>query len=320
MKAIVYEKYGSPDVLHIADVPKPQPKKGEVLVRIRATAVNSADWRLRKADPFLVRLMFGFFKPRIKILGIVFSGVVEDMGSDVTRFQVGDEIFGLTPTAILGCNAEYLALPETSALALKPQNLSHEEAACLPFGGHTALHFLKKADLQAGQRVLIYGASGAVGTAAVQLAKYYGATVTAVCGPSNVDLVKALGADEVIDYTKTDLGAIKERFDVVIETVNKAPVAKVAALLQPGGTLVLAAAMLKEVFQGLWLMFTRKIKLLAGEVQVTHEDMTFLKTLAEAGKLKAPIDRTYSMAQIPEAHAYVEQGHKRGNVAITIAQ
>jgi NADPH:quinone reductase-like Zn-dependent oxidoreductase len=319
MKAIIYEKYGAPDVLRLADIPKPQPKAGEVLVRVRATAVNSADWRLRKADPFLVRLMFGLFAPRIKVLGGVFSGVVEAVGPGATRFQAGDEVFGLSPTTILAGYAEYLALPETVALAIKPQNLSHEEAACLPFGGHTALHFLKKADLHAGQRVLIYGASGSVGVAAVQLAKHYGASVTAVCGPSNVAMVKALGADEVMDYTQTDLTTIKERFDLVIETVNKAPVAQVAALLKPGGALVLGAAMLKAIFQGLWLSFTQKIKLLAGEAQATPEDITFLKTLAEAGKLKPAIDRTYPLEQMQEAHAYVERGHKKGNVAITIA-
>ncbi len=319
MKAIIYTKYGPPDVLKLKDVEKPRPKENEVLIRVKATAVNSADWRLRKADPFMVRFFFGLFKPKKNILGVVFSGVIENAGKDVTRYKAGDQVFGLSDMS-LGTYAEYICLPETSALAIKPNNISFEEAATIPFGGHTALHFLRKANIKNGQLVLVYGASGAVGTAAVQLAKYYGAKVTAVCSTANIEMAASLGADKVIDYTKTDILQVEETFDIVFETVNKAPISKIIKLLKKNGILILGSAMLKEMFQGSLISLFGKIKLLMGEAKASADDMNFLKELAASGKLKTVIDRVYPLEQIVEAHAYVEKGHKKGNVIVKINQ
>ena len=203
MRAIICTKYGDPSVLHLSEMEKPTPKDNEILIKMMATTVNSGDARLRRADPFLVRLVFGFFKPKIRVLGNVISGIVEAVGNNVTTFKVGDEVFGLNDLT-MGTYAEYLVVQESTPLALKPSNTSFEEAAATVFGGHTALHFLKKADIKTGQKVLIYGASGAVGSAAVQIAKYYGAQVTAVCSTANLELVKNMGADTVLDYTKQD--------------------------------------------------------------------------------------------------------------------
>ena len=319
MKAITYTKYGPPDVLKLKDVEKPQPKDNEVLIRIKATAVNSADWRLRKADPFMVRFFFGLFNPKKNILGVVLSGVIEKIGKDVTSYKAGDQVFGLSDMS-LGTYAEYICLPETSALAIKPNNISFEEAAAIPFGGHTALHFFKKANIKNGQSVLVYGASGAVGTAAVQLAKYYGAKVTAVCSATNVEMVTSLGADKVIDYTKTNITHIDETIDIIFETVNKVPVSEIKKLLRKNGTLILSAAMLKEMFQGSLISLFGKIQVLMGEAKATADDMNFLKELSSSGKLKAVIDRVYPLEQIVEAHTYVEKGHKRGNVVITLKE
>lgn len=317
MKAIVYTKYGPPDVLQLKDVEKPQPKDNEVLIRIKATAVNSADWRLRKADPFMVRFFLGLFKPKKNILGVVLSGVIENAGKDVTRYNAGDQVFGLSDMN-LGTYTEYICLSETSALAIKPNNISFEEAAAIPFGGHTALYFLKKANIKSGQSVLVYGASGAVGTAAVQLAKYYGAKVTAVCSTANIEMVASLGADNVIDYTKTDIIHIDEHFDIIFETVNKAPISKLKGLLRKNGTLILSSAMLKEMIQGSLISLTSDKKVMLGEAKVTADDMNFLKELVESGKINPVIDRTYPFGQIAEAHAYVEKGHKKGNVAVIL--
>jgi len=319
MKAIIYTKYGPPGVLQLKDVEKPQPKDNEILIRINATAVNSADWRLRKADPFMVRFFFGLFKPKKNILGVVLSGVIEKIGKDVTSYKAGDQVFGLSDMS-LGTYAEYICLPETSALAIKPNNISFEEAAAIPFGGHTALHFFKKANIKNGQSVLVYGASGAVGTAAVQLAKYYGAKVTGVCSATNVEMAASLGADKVIDYTKTDITHIDETFDIIFETVNKVPVSEIKKLLRKNGNLILGSAMLKEMFQGSLISLFGKIQVLMGEAKATADDMNFLKELAASGKLKAVIDRVYPLEQIVEAHAYVEMGHKKGNVVITLKE
>ena len=318
MKAIVYTKYGPPDVLKLKEVEKPAPKDNEVLIKIKATAVNSADWRLRKADPFMVRFFFGLFKPKRNILGVVLSGVIEQTGKNVTRYKAGDQVFGLSDK-YLGTYAEYICLPETSALALKPDNISFEDAAAIPFGGHTALHFLRKADIKSGQSILVYGASGAVGAAAVQLAKYYGAKVTGVCSSANVEMVTSLGADNVIDYTKTDITHIDETFDIIFETVNKVPVSEIKKLLKKNGTLILSAAMSKEMLQGSLISMFGNIKVLIGEAIVAADDMNFLKELAASGKLKAVIDRIYPLEEIVEAHAYAEMGHKKGNVIIQIA-
>lgn len=318
MKAVVYTEYGPPDVLKLKEVEKPELKDNEVLIKVISTGVNSGDWRLRKADPFMARFFMGLFKPKKNILGVVLAGKVEKSGKDVTRYKPGDKVFGLSDK-IFGTYAEYICLPETSALALMPDNISFEEAAVIPFGGHTALHFLRKANIKNGQTILVYGASGAVGTAVVQLAKYYGAIVTAVCSTANVEMVKSLGADKVIDYTETDVTKIDETFDIIFETVNKVPVSEIKKLLKKSGTLILGSAMIKEMLQGALISFSGNAKVLMGEASATSDDMNFMKELVNNGKFKSVIDRTYNLEQIAEAHAYVEKGHKRGNVVIKIS-
>lgn len=317
MKAAVYTEYGSPEVLQIKEMAKPLPKDNEVLVKIHATSVTSGDTRLRRADPFAVRFIFGLFKPKKPVLGGVLSGEIEAVGKNVTKFKVGDPVFGST-SMDFGAYAEYISMPETGALAIKPENLSHEEAAALPFGGATALHFLQKANIQPGQKVLIYGASGAIGTAAVQIAKYFGAEVTGVCSTTNIEMVKSIGADHVIDYTKTDFSKNGIQYDVVYETVNKAPVASCIAAVKKNGTLLLGAAMLPQMLRGAWTSATGNIKVVFGTVFGTAEQIGFLQKMVEEGKLKAVIDKNYDLAQIAAAHAYVDKGHKKGNVVIRV--
>jgi NADPH:quinone reductase-like Zn-dependent oxidoreductase len=319
MKAIVYTEYGSPEVLQLKDVEKTIPKHNEILINIKATAVNSGDVRLRKADPFAVRLFFGLIKPKKEILGSVFSGEIEAIGAGVQYFKIGDEVFGHTDMSF-GTYADYKCFPENGSIALKPTTISHNEAAIIPFGGVTALHFLKKASIQQGQKVLVVGASGAVGTAAVQLAKHFGAIVTGVCSTLNMDLVKSLGADKVIDYTKEDFTKNGETYDVLFDSVNKMSISDSLDSLKIYGTLILSAAGLSETLQGAWMSMTsdKKIKMLTGMVSHNADDINYLKTLIETGQLKPVIDRTYSLEQIAEAHTYVEKGHKKGNVVITL--
>jgi NADPH:quinone reductase-like Zn-dependent oxidoreductase len=317
MKAVIYNQYGPPEVLQLAEVEKPVPAANEIRVRIRATAVNSADWRLRKADPFLVRLMFGLTKPKRKILGIVLAGEVEQVGANITRYKTGDQVFGMA-TMKMGAYAEYICLPEDAPLAPKPPQLRFEAAASIPFGAHTALHFLRQLPIEKGQKFLIYGASGAVGTAAIQLAKHHGAEVTAVCSTANLDLVRSLGADKVIDYTREDVAQCGETFDVVFDTVGKTSALPFAKLLQPKGTLILGAAMGAQALQGLWISMSSGIKVLTGTAKVNAEDMRFLGSLIASGELKPVIDKTFPLEQMVEAHRYVEAGHKKGNVAILV--
>jgi len=317
MKAAVCTKYGTPDVLHLREVAKPSPKDNEILVKIHATAVNSADCRLRKADPFAVRFFFGLFKPKKPILGGVLSGEVEAVGKDVRGFKAGDEVFG-SAFPHFGAYADYVCLPDTAVLAKKPTNMSHQEAAALPFGGLTAMHFLQKAGVQPGQKVLIYGASGAVGSTAVQIAKSFGAEVTGVCSTANVDMVRALGADHMVDYTTTDFAKNGAQYDVIYETVNKAQTASCLAALKSKGTLILGAAMLKEMLQGAWAATTTDKKVISGVATETAESARLLQKLAESGQIKAPVDRVYLLAQIAEAHRYVDGGHKKGNVVIQV--
>jgi len=318
MKAIVYTQYGSPEVLQLKEVEKPLPKDNEILLSVKATAVNSGDWRLRKADPFGVRLFFGLMKPKINILGSVFSGEVESVGKDVTLFKIGDKVFGHTDMRF-GAYAEYICLPENGTLALKPNSLTHPEAAVIPFGGTAALHFIKKAAIQPGKRVLINGASGAVGSAAVQLAKYFGANVTGVCSTANIDLVKSLGADSVIDYTKEDFTKNNETYDLIFDTVNKISFSGSLKSLNKNGLLILSAAGMSEMLQGFWTSMTSSKKVMTGVISHTAEDIGFLKKLIEMEKLKPVIDKTYPLEQVGDAHAYVEKGHKKGNVAISVA-
>jgi len=317
MKAAIYTQYGSPEVLRIQDVTKPTPKNNEVLVRIKATAVNSGDWRLRKADPYAVRFIFGFLKPRINTLGAVYSGEIESVGSDVKQFKVGDFVFGHTDMSF-GAYAEYISIPENGSIALKPANISHMEAATVPFGGVTALHFLKKAKIQPGQKVLVVGASGAVGSAAVQLAKSFGAVVTGVCSTANVDLVRSIGADKVIDYTKEDFTTNGEIYDVIFDSVNVMSVSRASKVLSETGVMILSAAGMSEMMKGSWISMTSKKKVMTGVIKHKTADITFLKKLLETGKYKPVVDRTYPLEQIAQAHAYVEKGHKKGNVAIEV--
>lgn len=317
MKAIVYTEYGPPEVLQLKEVEKPSPKDSEILVRIKATAVNSGDWRLRKADPFAVRFFFGLIKPKVNILGSVFSGEVELVGKDVTRYKVGDQVFGHTDMC-LGAYAEYKCIPENGTLALKPSSLTHTEAAAIPFGGVTAWHFVKEAAIKPEQKVLVVGASGAVGNAAIQLAKSFGANVTGVCSTANIDLVTSIGADKVIDYTKEDFTQNGETYDVIFDTVNAISVSRSLKSLNKNGIMILSAAGMTEMIQGLWASLTSSKKVMTGVISHSVEDITFLKELIEAGRLKPVIDKTYSLEQIAEAHVYVERGHKRGNVAIAV--
>ena len=317
MKAIVITNYGAPEVLQLGQVEKPVPKDNEVRIKIHATSVTSGDWHLRKADPFAVRLFFGLLRPQKNILGFVVAGEIESVGKDVRRFKKGDPVFGTTGMHF-GAYAEYVCLPEDGVLALKPANMTYEEAAAIPFGGNTAWYFLKKAHLQRGQKVLIYGASGAVGTAAVQLAKYLGAEVTAVCSTANVGMVKSLGADKAIDYTKENFTQSGETYDVIFDTVGKSSFSDCIRSLKKEGYLLLAAAGPTQMLQGLWTSLTSSRKVVSGVMSETADDMVFFKELIEAGKIQPVIDRTYPLEQIAEAHRYVEKGHKKGNVVIKV--
>ncbi|MBC7847797.1 MAG: NAD(P)-dependent alcohol dehydrogenase [Flavobacterium sp.] len=317
MKAAVYNQYGPPEVLHVKQVEKPIPNKNEILLKIIATAVNSGDCRLRKADPFAVRFIFGLLIPKIKILGSVFSGQVERVGEEVKHFKVGDFVFGHSDMSF-GTYAEYKCLPENASIALKPAAISHNEAAVIPFGGVTALHFIKKAEIKPEQKVLIVGASGAVGSAAVQIAKAYGANVTGVCSTTNMALVTSLGADKVIDYTKEDFTQNGETYDVIFDAVKAIAVSQSLKSLSKNGIMILSAAGMSEMFQGVWIAITSSKKVMTGVISHTAADIIYLKELIEAGKFKPVIDKSYTLEQISAAHSYVEKGHKKGNVVITI--
>jgi NADPH:quinone reductase-like Zn-dependent oxidoreductase len=326
MKAAVYRRYGPPDVLRIEDVEKPVPKDHEVLVRISATTVCAGDWRLRKADPFLVRFINGLWRPnKIHILGMEFAGTVESMGKDVTRFTEGDHVFGSTGFKF-GTHAEYICLPADSTLALKPEKATQEEAAAIMFGGISALYFLKKAKILAGQRVLIYGASGSVGTFAVQLAKHFGAHVTGVCSTTNLELVKSLGANEVVDYTKEDFSKAGRVYDIVFDTVGQSGFSRSLKSLKRGGFYVRVggSGRLLSIVGGIlrekWTSITGSAKVISGVATGVAGDQLFLKELIEAGKLRTVIDRRYSLDEIVAAHRYVEAGHKKGNVVVVLEQ
>ncbi|WP_404458386.1 NAD(P)-dependent alcohol dehydrogenase [Sutcliffiella horikoshii] len=315
MRAVVYTKYGPPEVLQLKEVDKPVPKDNEILVKIVATAVNAADWRLRKADPVAVKLFFGLTRPKKPILGGVLAGIVESVGCDVKRWKAGDEVFGSSGMN-MGAYAEYICLPEDGVVALKPFNLSYVEAATVPFGGHTAIHFLRKANIQPRQKILIYGASGAVGTAAIQLAKLYGAEVTGVCSTTNVEMVSSLGADKVIDYTKEEITG--DNYDVIFDTVGKIPYEAVKKTLKKKGTWILGGAGVTQMVQGYWSGLSRRYKIISGLALEKEDDIRFLRELIEKGKYKAVVDKSYPMEQLSMAHSYVEKGHKKGNVGVII--
>lgn len=320
MKAVVYTKYGSPDVLKVQHITKPEPKDNEVLIKIRATTVTAGDWRMRKADPFLARIYNGLLRPKkINILGFELAGDIEAVGANVTRFKVGDAVFASCGIQF-GAYAEYKCLPEDAVIAFKPENMTYEEAAAVPIGAGTALRFLRAANIRPGQKVLIYGASGSVGTYAIQLAKHFGAEVTAVCSTSNIDMVKSLGADIVIDYTKQDFSADGPIYDVVLETVGKSShAACVKALKNKGVLLKVSVTGFGAMFQATWTSATNSRKVVTDVGGESAEDLNFLKELMDSGELKAVIDRCYPLEQVAEGHAYVQKGHKKGNVVVTVA-
>jgi len=315
MKAIVYKKFGPPEVLQLQDVKRPNPKKNEVLIKIYATTVVKEDPDMRASPGFN-----GFLKPRNPILGQELAGEIESVGKDVTRFKPGDQVFGFD---MFGAYAEYKCMPEDGALGIKPANMSYEEAVSVPNGALTALPFLRdKGNIQSGQNVLIYGASGSVGTAAVQLAKYYGTKVTGVCSTANLDLVKSLGADHVIDYTQEDFADNGKKYDIIYDTVGKTSFAKSKDSLTDEGTYLTTVPtpgiMLKALRPA---KSGKKVKFLAAGLRPAHEkvkDLRFLTELIEAGKFKAVIDRRYPLKEMAEAHRYVEKGHKKGNVVIIV--
>lgn len=326
MKAAVYNRYGPPEVVLIKDVEKPVPKENQVLVRIQATTVSAADWRMRRAVPFIVRFITGFWRPKkIQILGMEFAGKVESVGKAVIRFGEGNQVFGSTGFKF-GTHAEYVCLDEDALLAIKPINMTFEEAAAVLFGGVSALHFLRKGNIQAGQRVLIYGASGSVGVFAVQLAKHFGAHVTGVCSSANLDLVKSLGADAVVDYTREDFSRAGRVYDMVFDTVGKSGFSRSLKSLKRGGFYVRVggsgrlSSILGGIVQERWASITGAAKVIGGVGGGAAGDLSFLKRLIEAGKLRTVIDRCYSLNEIVEAHRYVEAGHKRGNVVIVLDQ
>lgn len=322
MKAIVYDQYGPPNVLYVKELATPRPSDDELLIEVRATTVTSGDTRMRalrvpRGLGMLSRLALGVFAPRRKILGVELSGVVSAVGKRVTTFEVGTPVFGMT-TDFGGCYAEYRTFPAAGPIARKPASVSFEAAAALCFGGTTALDFFRRGKLQRGERLLVNGASGAVGTAAVQLAKHLGAHVTGVCGPANLELVRSLGADVVIDYSRDDFTKRGETYDLVMDTAGTAPWSRSKGSLAPGGRLLMVLGGLPDMLGSAWVNLTTKNRVVAGTARPTPEDVRLLAELAEAGIYRPVIDRTYPFERIVEAHTYVDAGHKKGNVVVTV--
>lgn len=324
MKAVVATQYGSPEVLQLQEVEKPPPKDNELLIKVYATTVNAGDDRMRSFNmpPLFwlsARLALGFSKPKQPIFGMELTGEVEAVGQDVTRFKVGDQVFASTFAANFGAHAEYKCLPEDGAVVTKPQSMTYEEATTLPISANTALFFLKAGNIQPGQKVLIYGAAGSVSTFAVQLAKYFGAEVTGVCSTGNVALVKSLGTDQVIDYTLEDFTQSGETYDIIFDAVGKTTFSQCQSALKRNGYYLHTVMVLPEI-RGLWYGLTTGKKVIGGTAVPSREALVFLKELVETGRLKVVIDRCYPLEQIVEAHRYVETGHKKGHVVITLGE
>jgi NADPH:quinone reductase-like Zn-dependent oxidoreductase len=323
MKAVVCTKYGAPEVLKMKEVEKPVPKKDEVLVKIHATTVNGADARIRGAVfPSVfnipVKLAMGFKGPRKKILGVEIAGIVEAVGRDVTKYKVGDEVFASTGAGF-GGYAEYVCLAEKSVMAIKPSNMTFGEAAAVPHCALAAIYYLKKGNVAPGQKVLIYGAAGGIGTFAVQLAKVMGAEVTGVCSASGVNLVKSIGADKVIDYTSENFETQFDKYDVIFDTVGKAPIKTCVDALKEKGVYYSAVHLeLSRIWEGMKVTLTGTKKVVGGVATYTTENLEILKDLIEDGKLKTVVDKQYSLGQIVEAHAYVDKGHKKGHVVVSV--
>lgn len=325
MKAIVYTEYGSPDVLQLKDVEKPTPKDNEVLIKVHAASANPADWHLMRGAPFLARLNNGLQKPKNTKLGSDVAGRVEAVGRNVTQFQVGDDVFGCLPLDELGGFAEYVCANE-DALALKPAKMTFEQAAAVPLAAFTALQGLRdKGQIQPGQKVLVNGASGGVGTAAVQIAKSFGTEVTGVCSTRNLDMVRSIGADHVIDYAKEDFTRDGQRYDLIFDAVGNRSVSDYQRALSPNGICAVAGfTTMSRLFQvillGAWVSKTGSKKIgLMKTASPNKEDLLFIKELLEAGKIVPVVDRTYPLSEVPEAIGYLETGHARGKVVITLS-
>ncbi len=322
MKAIICKKYGSPDVLQLKDVEKPTPKDNEVMISIYAASVTVGDCEIRRFDMPLwlwlpARIGFGLRGPRKKILGQDLAGEIESVGKDVKRFKKGDQVFARTGFS-LGAYAENICLSEKGLIAIKPTNINFEEAATVPMGGLTALYYLRKGNIQRGHKILINGASGSIGTLAVQISKYFGAEVTGVCSTQNVDMVRSIGADYVIDYSKEDFTKSSETYDIIFDIVGKSSFSRSLKSLKKNGHYLLANPGLSQIIRGRLTSIRSSKKVIAGTLNEKIEDLIFLKDFIEANKIKTVIDRSYSLEQTSEAHKYVEKGHKKGNVVIII--
>ena len=317
MKAAVCTSYGSPEVIQLKEVIKPTPKENQILLKTHSSSVTSGDARIRKADPYIIRLIFGFKRPRKSILGVVVAGEIESVGTKVTKFKVGDNVFGSAGMSF-GAHAQYQCINEDGVLAKMPNIITYNEAAAIPFGATAALHFLRKGNVKAEQKVLIYGASGALGTIAIQLAKEFGAKVTAVCSTKNHDLVKSLGADHVIDYRKEDFTKNGIKYDVIFDTIGKANFSSSLKSLSKSGTMLLAAAGVGLMIRGALTSMLGGKKIISGVIEEKAEDMEYFKKLIEVNKLKATVDTVYALNDIRKAHAHVDSGHKTGDVIVNM--
>jgi len=324
MKAIIYTKYGSPNVLKLKEIEKPLPKANEILIKNYATSPTSGDVKMRsfKDIPFLpwlpMRFFLGLTKPKRQILGFSVAGVVDVVGEDVKLFKVGDKVFGSTGFNG-GSYAEYICLPENGVVIKKSSKMTYEEAAAIPFGALTALHFLKKGNIKKGSQVLIYGASGSLGTYAVQLAKNFGATVTGVCSGKNIKLVKSLGADKVVDYTKGNVFKKNQLYNVIFDTVGKSNFTKSVQSLKLNGIYLRAIHLrLASIIKGIWTQLTSNKKVIGGVASESTENLFFLKELFDQGKLKPVINKRFDLKEMAKAHKYIETGHKIGNVVVKI--